>query len=306
MTNGTDRTMLNWASSKMQGRISEIAVLAPLKRGLVPGERRTYEERAMAAIDSLAGRVEQGLPNELNLVPSIHFGRITLIRPEQYLVYSDLGGKIDYYPQAPLPAAVAPTPPAVAGAGPAEAPSKPAEDASKAAADAAPKPASAGTAAARVPLPIDEYREGPSRPAPDVRSFLLTSVEFDGDLKVYFRDIDVFLSQRFDSLFENCEDYPGTAEFEPFWLWIRRYQITTQLFYAAYPDLSVVRIRQLELFKRRFDEFVAKVRSPTGARVASMDEAFDAFLRRNQQVAFGFPAPGGVFEPNGQPDGTPQ
>ena len=66
------------------------------------------------------------------------------------------------------------------------------------------------------------------------------------------------------SIFENCEHYPRTADFEKFWFWIRTFQINTDLFYAPYRDLSVVRIRQLEAFKRRFDAFVASVRSPTG------------------------------------------
>jgi len=48
-------------------------------------------------------------------------------------------------------------------------------------------------------------------------------------------------------------------------------------------------------FKRQFDAFVASVRSPTGPRVRSMDEMFDEFLRRTQQYASDFPAPGGTF-----------
>jgi hypothetical protein len=256
------RSKLAWASSKMIGRVSEIAVLTPVRKGVVPGERRTYEERLATAIDSLAARVKQGLPNQLNLVQSIHFGRIMLIRPEQYLLYSDITD-VQYR--------------------------------------------TGGDPALRVPAPMDEYRRGDSSQradGPELRTFMLTTVEFDGDLKVYFRDVAVFFSQAFDQLFENCEDFPGTANFEQFWLWIRRYQINTPLFYSAYPQLSVVRIKQLELFKRRFDAFVAKVRSPTGPRVRSMDEMFDEFLRENQQIAFGFPAPGGTFEPNGEEEGS--
>ena len=75
------------------------------------------------------------------------------------------------------------------------------------------------------------------------------------------------MSVDFDSVFENCEDFPSTGEFEAFWTWIRRYQISLDLFYPRYPYLSTVRIRQLEAFKRRFDEFVATVRTPTGRRV---------------------------------------
>lgn len=255
--------MLRWAASKTVGGVSEIAVMTPVLTGLVPGERRTYEERLAAVIDGLAARVEQGLPNLLNLVQSIHFGRITLIRPEQYLLGSQNMG-VDFGPDR-----------------------------------------RAGTGA-HVPLRIDPYEQlDPPGGRPrrmrrgQPRSFLLTMVEFDGDLKVYFRDVAVFFSLGFDQLFQNCENYPGTENFELFWQWILRYQINTALFYAAYPQLSVVRIKQLELFKQRFDAFVAKVRSPAGRLVPSMDELFDEFLRENQQIAFGFPAPGGTYEPDG-------
>ena len=273
--------LLNWAASKAAGGITEVAVLAPLQRGCIPGERRTYEERAAAAIDNIASRVQQGLPNELNLVPSIHFGRINLIRPEQYLLYSDVPG-VDYY----QPGDGLPTPSRPVGS---------------------PPPTPAEDAKSRLPAPIDEYTELPAllgaaakaQPDLQLRSFLLTTVEFDGDLRVYFRDIGIELSRRFDTIFENCEDYPGTQDFEAFWLWIRRYQINTSLFYAAYPDLSVTRIKALQAFKRNFDLFVARVYSPAGLRVRSLEDMFDEFLRENQQIASGFPGPGGVFNPPG-------
>src|ERR1700681_972443 len=74
------RIELNWAASKTIGGISEIAVLSPIKKGCVPGERRSYEERLAFAIDNLADRHRQGLPTELSRIPSIHFGRMIIIR----------------------------------------------------------------------------------------------------------------------------------------------------------------------------------------------------------------------------------
>lgn len=254
-----DYESLNWASSKSVGQVSEIAVLAPIKQGPIPGERRTYEQRLRAAIDNLQNRVQKGIPNELDRVRSIHFGRMIIIRPEQYLVYSQVAG-VKY-------------------------------------ADGL------QTDSGKIPDVFDDYVEvkkdtsvGPGE-IDDIqcRSWLLTLVEFDGDLKVYFRDIAQYLGSAFDSIFVNCEDYPGTIYFERFWLWIRRYQIETALFYPRYRDLSVVRIKQLQEFKHQFDEFVASVRSPAGPRVKSMDELFDAFLRRTQQYASDFPAAGGTF-----------
>jgi hypothetical protein len=259
-----ERKKLNWANSKSVGRVTEIAVMAPVKTGCVPGERRTYEERLREAIANINVRHAQGLPTELGAVPTIHFGRIMLIRPEQYLVYSN-ASCVEYFTGTT---------------------------------------AQEGNAGAPIPLPFDEYEDGISqgtRPPQqgEFRTWVLTTVEFDGDLKVYFRDIARLLGRAFDSIFENCEDFPGTASFERFWQWIRRYQINSQLFYAPYSTLTVARLKQLETFKSRFEAFVGRVRSPTGRRVEHMDELFDEFLRENQQYARNFPTAGGLWTPDG-------
>jgi hypothetical protein len=252
---GEPRKILDWAESKSIGGISEIAVLAPIKRGCAPGERRTYEERLAAAIQNLSDRHLQGLPTELGRIPAIHFGRMIIIRPEQYLFYSDIPG-IEYYPDI----------------------------------------GHAGTIDGRIPKPIDDYLEPTADAAPILRSFLLTLVEFDGDLKVYMRDVAAFLASDFDRIFENCEDYPTTRDFERWWLWVRRYQINASLLYAPYPNLTTARIKQLEDFKRRFDELVARIYSPAGARVRSVEELFEEFLRQSQQYAHNFPTASGIFE----------
>ncbi|WP_374471516.1 hypothetical protein [Phenylobacterium sp.] len=256
-----ERKLFDWSPSKTAGKTTEVAVLAPIRLGCVAGERRTYEERAMAVIGNFASRVEQGLPNELNLVPSIHFGRIMLLRPEHYLLGSAIPG-VQY--------------------------------------EAAAETTALGPGFS-VTKPIDEYVEVDpnmaSKDPPDLqlRSFLLTTVEFDGDLRAYFRDIGVQLAERFDAIFENCEDYPGTSDFEAFWLWIRRFQIRTQLFYAACPDLSVVRIKQLAAFRRSFDLLVARVRGPATLPPGALDALFDEFLKENLQHGEGFPFPSGLF-----------
>jgi hypothetical protein len=252
---GAPRGLLQWADSKTIGGISEIAVLAPIRRGCPPGERRSYEECVASAIQNLADRHQQGLPTELGRIPAIHFGRMIIIRPEQYLLYSDLSG-INYY---------ADTDRTNGGGG-------------------------------RIPKPIDDYLEPSNKPPPELRSFLLTLVEFDGDLKTYMRDIAEFLARDFDRVFDNCEDFPGTRNFECFWLWIRRYQINTNLFYAPYSNLSTVRLKQLEDFKRRFDALVARIYSPAGVRERSVEELFAEFLRESGQYARNFPTPGGIFE----------
>jgi hypothetical protein len=250
-SSSASRSKLSWATSKTIGGISEIAVLAPIRTGCVPGEQRSYEERLAATIKNLADRHQQGLPTELGRIPSIHFGRMIIIRPEQYLLYSDIKG-VSYHERTE---------------------------------------ASAG----RIPQPIDDYAPAKSD-RPKVRSFLLTLVEFDGDLKIYMRNVAEFLARDFDRVFENCENYPSTRDFEEFWLWIKRYQINTNLFYAPYSNLSTVHIKQLEEFKRRFDALVAKVYSPNGQLERPVEELFEQFVRDNQHYARDFPTPSGIFQ----------
>lgn len=265
---------LNLAQSRWAGGISELAVMTPIIPGRVPGERRTYEERLRAVLASLADRGEAGLPTPLSKIPTFHFARVMLIRPEHYLTHSRLDIPGFYHDP------------------------------------------SAGPADRLVPKPFDQFREAPLEEAapgdgvspiavsgvPDpnpngFRSWLMTLVIFDGDPNVYLREIAAFIESDFDSVFENCEDYPYARNFEKFWAWVRRFQIPADVFYTPYPNLSVARIKQLEAFKTRFDAFVASVRTPEGRRVERMDELFDAFLRSNAQHAVDFPSAGGSYLP---------
>lgn len=269
------RNRLNWARSRWIGNISEFAVMSPIIPGRVPGERRTYEERLRFVLDGLARRGEAGVPTALSRIPTFHFARVMIIRPEHYLTNSNLKLDGTYYGRT-------------------------AQD--------------SGSASYNIPKPLDQYIEfdpayptdepgaskqvAPADPAHNpngFRSWLMTLVIFDGDPMKYLREIGEFIENDFDQVFENCEGYPMARDFEPFWAWVKRYQIRPDVFYTPYPDLSVARIKQLQLFKDRFDAFVAQVRSPTGKKVASLDELFDQFLTENQQLSSDFPTPGGVY-----------
>jgi hypothetical protein len=310
----------NWATSATVGGVSEIAVLAPIRRGCPRGDRRTFEQIARAAIGNLNVRHAQGLPTELGKLSTIHFGRILILRPEHYLAYSlDAGGvrygEPDSSPED-SPQEKASQEESDGGEADSHASEheettgdKPVPAASKSTKMNGSETPEPDKQKPRFLLPLDDFDETPpsnSQPrrspgsqeganAPYYRSWILTLVEFDGDLKVYMREIARSLGGDFDAIFKTCEGYPGTENYEAWWAWIRRFQINVDLFYATYPNLSVVRIKQLETFKRRFDAFVAQVRSPTGPRVRSMDELFDQFLAQNQQYATNFPSPGGLF-----------
>jgi hypothetical protein len=264
---------MTWANSKSVGGITEVAVMSPIKKGRVPNERRTYEERARTLIATIDKRAQQGIPTELDAVSTIHFGEIIVVRPEQYLVYSEVHRvRYEPSPDGAIPLAIDDYQPITSAAR-----------------------RSAQAARAEVVRGKPLAWSG----SPEFRTFLLTIVFFDGDLKTYFKDIAIASKTNFDQIFENCEDYPqrGTADFEGFWNWIRRYQVPVDLFSPRYPELSVVRIKQLEEFKRRFDGFVSRVRPVTGVRTYAIDDLFDEFLRENEQYVKNFPGPGGVFDP---------
>ena len=234
--------------SLWNGGVSELAIMLPIKSGRVPGERRTYEERAREVVSRLTGMADQGLMTPFHKIPSLHFGRVMIIRPEHYLRFSKIESKLRTAvsdPQRPE---------------------------------------------------VDPYRTAVDRKEDlELRSWMYALVIFDGDPIAYLREITEYIEDQFDRLFENCEHYPYAKNFDAFWAWVQQYQIKTDLLFSPYSDLSVVRIKHLEAFRRDFDEFVKKVRSPDGRSIEPIDDLFDEFLQKTQQYAAGFPGPSGVY-----------
>jgi hypothetical protein len=195
--------------------------------GLVPGERRTYEQRLFSALESVQRRLLQHLPTPISRAPTIHFARWLILRPGQYLQYSN----------------------------------------------------------------IDPQQND------SVRSWLFFTSNFDGELKDYLREFSVFLGEDVDRIWGNCEGWPegGARSFEAYWDYAKRHQIPTHAFYAAYPELSVGRIRQLQRFKRAFDELVARTRQPDGSTIPDVARVLDEFLAENTVYPSDFPREGGTY-----------
>jgi hypothetical protein len=272
---------MQWAESKMIGGVSEVTLLTPIKPGPIDGQAQTYEERLSGELDSVQQRVEQRIPTPVGMLPTIHFARWIILRPRQYLQYS---GKTPEEPQLLRGAATLPQRPRGGDGAPAK------EETRR---EAPPKTAPpSGEAASSTGK---QYRGG-SGPE-GYRSWLLFTSNFDGDMKAYLRDFAVFLGDDVDRIWGNCENWPagGCRAFEEYWDYAKRYQIPTNAFYAAYPDLSVGRIRQLERFKSAFDEFVATTRQPDGSSIADLAARFDEFLSQNAQYPTDFPRLGGTF-----------
>jgi hypothetical protein len=225
--------MLQWVDSKTVGGVSEVTLFTPIKPGLVPGELRTYEQRLRDALQSIQERIDAGRPTPIGRIPSIHFARWLILRPEHYL----------HDPEHPD----SETPTEVDG---------------------------------RLP-----------------RSWLFFTSNFDGDMKTYLRDFAVFLGDDVDRVWGNCEGYPpgGARDFDAYWAYAKRYQLTTHAFYNAYPGLAVPRIHQLAAFKRLFDEFVAATRGPDGRSIADLPALFDRFIADTAVFPRAFPDLGGMY-----------
>jgi hypothetical protein len=229
-----------WARSLFVNGVSEFLLLSPIRLGRIPGERRTYLQRVEDVFNSLASRMEAGLPTPLTTIPTIHFARWALIRPEQLNREESI--------------------------------------------DTA-KPKSKRIASKGAAEPKEEH------------TWLLTAVVFDGEASVYSRELASSIGDQLDGIFGNCEGYPANGaanDSEGLWNWFRRYQLPTTVFHASH-QLSVVRLRMLETFKARFDDFVASVLTPQGVAIGDVHVALKEFLRKNQQFAAGFPASGGTY-----------
>jgi hypothetical protein len=132
---------------------------------------------------------------------------------------------------------------------------------------------------------------------PTLRSWLFFESNFDGELKDYLREFSVFLGEDVDRIWGNCEGWPegGSRNFETYWDYAKRHQIPTHAFYAAYPDLSVGRIRQLQRFKRAFDQLIARTRQPDGSTIPDVAKLLDEFLAENTVYPSDFPKEGGTY-----------
>jgi len=75
----------HWVTSKSVGGVSEVTLLTPIKKGLVPGELRTYEQRLDTELQLVQQRIDQGIPTPVGHLPTIHFARWLILRPNQYL-----------------------------------------------------------------------------------------------------------------------------------------------------------------------------------------------------------------------------
>jgi len=94
----------------------------------------------------------------------------------------------------------------------------------------------------------------------DDKRMLFTS-NFDGSWENYLRDFSLKTPEGMDRIFGHCEGYPegGCRDFEAFKAYVRKYQVPTDLFYAAYPQHSVKAVFEALRVKSLTDEFLRKL-----------------------------------------------
>ena len=90
---------------------------------------------------------------------------------------------------------------------------------------------------------------------------LLFTSNFDGSWEDYLRDFSQVTPDGMDKIFGHCEGYPagGCRDFEAFKAYVAKYQVPTDLFYAAYPESSVAAVLEGLRVKALTDEFLKKL-----------------------------------------------
>lgn len=87
---------------------------------------------------------------------------------------------------------------------------------------------------------------------------LLFATAYDGDWDAYIEDFATKIPSYMDLLFSAVPDWPGIHDPSVKDV-IAKYQIQTEAWYVANPDLTVVDIRRLERIGKALDDFLDKV-----------------------------------------------
>ncbi len=84
---------------------------------------------------------------------------------------------------------------------------------------------------------------------------LLFSSNFDGTWKDYLEDFVNLIPDGLDAIWGNCVGYPGATPFEGFANYVHDHQIKTDLFYAAYPEVTVKHVIKALDWEQKTNDF---------------------------------------------------
>jgi len=114
-------------------------------------------------------------------------------------------------------------------------------------------PQEGGSPLARVPrthfgrwviMPQPAFEGAPMHPDPFKSQYLFFSACFDGDLPSYLDDLCTLIPEEADAIWSHCAGYPGTHDRAGFARYLTHNQIETEVYFSAYPQATVQRVRE--------------------------------------------------------------
>ena len=85
---------------------------------------------------------------------------------------------------------------------------------------------------------------------------LLFTSNFDGTWEAYLRDFVEKAPEGLDAIWSNCVGYPGARPIQPFIAYVRANEVDAELFYAAYPDVTVGQVQKGLRIQKKFQELL--------------------------------------------------
>ncbi len=128
-----------------------------------------------------------------------------------------------------------------------------------------------GTHFARWVVIDDVIYEGPQQGEREhlEHSRLLFTSNFDGDRAPYFEALRTGLGDSVDTIWGHCIGYPGSDDRDAFADYLRRHQIDSSLFFAAYGDRTVAEVKRSLTRRTAFIDFVLRTQGLPAAELKS-------------------------------------
>ena len=143
-------------------------------------------------------------------------------------------------------------------------------------------PDGAGSPLARVPgthfarwvIVDDLVYEGGSQRRDSLKApRLLFTSNFDGSLGAYLEAIRSEMGDAADAIWSHCAGYPGRADAQRFAAWFRHHQVDSALFFAAYGDQSVERVKANLDLRTRLTNFALAAQGLPAAELKARFQA---------------------------------
>jgi hypothetical protein len=117
-----------------------------------------------------------------------------------------------------------------------------------------------GTHFARWVVIDDVISEGPAQGEPEHLQYarLLFTSNFDGDLDPYLDALRAGLGASADAIWGHCIGYPGSADGSAFAAYLRRHQIDSSLFFAAYGERTVEDVKRSLAVRTKLIDFALR------------------------------------------------